>query len=982
MPYQTTRLHKITVNTNYLGKNVFSPVAFFGTSTVSKTENFNILVFAYILIESNDCLSLIGLPICLSTLSVDRTPTCHNGLIRGINYQHSDGAMHFYTLDIASPDWQLTQAVNTRSFINQSVLDIVTTILGDYDLKWQVSEALLSSDRLSVALPMRTQSDVSDYDFITGLLADIGVSTLWVSGDSIDNLGTWWLISGLNETELAPLKYSYAQSSVQSGQDNVNTLQMNAKQFGSRTVLVRADGLAADTIYEGQAIDESPFSIEDMTVLLAAPSRVNSDEAAAQLAEQWACANHCQRETYQASGTMRGLMAGSLVGINNLPSIGSLSTHCIAKMTVGIEPDNDSVSYHHQVFIKEWLERTVQHTQRHLTNIDAASIPQYAYDIARDTGIWVSATLLDSSIPYCPYPSHLSLVSSTYQGLTQARTGVSVPPSYNSSVTDDNLQQTITTPAWSGISDHDDGTTPPLRSLQLSSGTTHGWQFAPRLGQSVLLNYWYSDIDSPVISRSLYDGIGMGDTDDKDVTTRDAGLSNRHNVQGGTSPRWHGNGLGHSQINDNDGHSGWLSGISQYGLSSESEVTFSFDDTPSKNGLQWTVNTGSHANAQNPASADTATFAPDEHTLALGVLRHRFGNHQSNDSGQGINVATDHGLQISGESGILLSTFGLRHSQSEHESAWVNDAGQQQLKLGAELSETFKEAKQAHLQSIQSLSSAGQLVDKFKITAQVIHETLNTEVLGAPDVMLVSRDSILASASNTLWTAKTIVRQSGDTQSDVIAGNFALMADSIESLAGVGGQADQSGLHISANTEPVAIQAQGGELQLHSQQSMTIGSESGQVNISSPKRIKLQTSGGASITIDDSGIKLVCPGTIKVQAVKKELVSGAKANYSLPMMPDTIPLFSNKLDVYDLFYQYDFKDIEFQMLRSDGQLIEGVLDEHGRTAPVISDKEEEVEVLVGFKDADWGIEFEPEEDSDYIGASSSKNISDLGDHDE
>ncbi|WP_197409083.1 hypothetical protein, partial [Psychrobacter sp. ENNN9_III] len=79
--------------------------------------------------------------------------------------------------------------------------------------------------------------------------------------------------------------------------------------------------------------------------------------------------------------------------------------------------------------------------------------------------------------------------------------------------------------------------------------------------------------------------------------------------------------------------------------------------------------------------------------------------------------------------------------------------------------------------------------------------------------------------------------------------------------------------------------------------------------------------------------------------------------------PETIPLFSNKLDVYDLFYQHNFDDIEFQMLRPDGQLIEGVLDEHGRTAPVISDKEEEVNVLVGFKDVDWGIEFAPDEES-------------------
>ncbi|WP_440454155.1 hypothetical protein [Psychrobacter sp. ASPA161_9] len=52
-----------------------------------------------------------------------------------------------------------------------------------------------------------------------------------------------------------------------------------------------------------------------------------------------------------------------------------------------------------------------------------------------------------------------------------------------------------------------------------------------------MLNHWYGDKDSPVISRSLYDGIGMGDTDDNDITARDAGLSNRHNLQGGSSSR-------------------------------------------------------------------------------------------------------------------------------------------------------------------------------------------------------------------------------------------------------------------------------------------------------------------------------------------------------------------------------------------------------------------------------------------------------------
>ena len=966
MPSKTDCLHNITVHTDNSTINTFYPVAFCGASGINQSDNIDILVFSYNFIESNACLSLINAPICLTTFSADRTASCRTGLIRGIRYQQSDGAMHFYTLEVVSPDWQLAQSIHTRSFINQSTLDIITLILSDYDLNWQISESLLSSDdessaRLSAPLSMRTQSDVSDYEFVTGLLADIGISTLWVSGNSVDELGTWWLVDGLDTGELIPLTYNYAQSSVQSGQDSVHTLQMRSQQLGSDRVMVRADGLAADTIYEGQAVDESPLATDDTTVLIGAPSRVHSEDAATYIAEQWISANHCQRETYQATGALRGLSVGSPVSINNLPSIESLSTHCIAVALIGIEPDNDSVSYHHQVFIKQWLQRTAQYMHCHAMNHSHFSIPDHGFDIARNTGVWVSATLLDAAIPYCPYPSKQSFASSTYLGLTQARTGdtsLLASPSYDSSVTDDNLQQTITTPVYSGISPHDDGTTLPLRSLQLSSGSTHGWQFAPRLGQPVLLSHWYGDIDSPVISRSLYDGIGMGDTDESDITTRDAGLSNRHNLQSGSSPRWHGGGMGHSQICEDDAHSGWITGIAQYGLTISTEVSLSFDDTPNQIGTQWSVNTGSRANAQNPTTTDKATFAPDEHVLELGVLRHRFSNHQSSKSGQGINLATDHGLQITGESGVLLSTFGIRHSQSEHESAWVNDAGQRQLKMGAELSETFQEAKQAHLQSTAAMQTANQSIEAFKTSAQIIDETLNTEVLGAADVMLVSKDSILASASNTLWTAKTIFRQSGSTQSDVVAGNYTLTADRIESLSGIAGQAALSGLHISANTKPVAIQAQGGELQLHSQQSMTIGSESGQVNISSPKRIKLQTSAGASITIDDSGIKLVCPGVIKVQAVKKGLVAGANITPTLPSLGGSEVKSYLTYVAKDMFGE-PIANTEYLLFMEDGTVKSGKTDAQGRTEQVITDTPEEVGIhIVGDEHKGFTLSFE------------------------
>ncbi|WP_367110621.1 contractile injection system protein, VgrG/Pvc8 family [uncultured Psychrobacter sp.] len=971
MSSQHARLHQLYVKSDILPFDSLYPVAFSLASAINQLALGNILIYSHTFLDANACLSLIGSPLCLTTLSADRTPTYRTGLINTVNYQYSDGATHFYSLEIVTPDWLLTQSIHTRSFVNQSTLDIITAILSDYDFDWQISETLLSADsihthtssRLTAPLTMRSQSDISDYDFIMGLLSDIGISTLWINGDSIDNLGHWLLLSGLDDSELAPVDYRYATSSVQSGSDTVDELQMSAKKRGTATVRVRADGLAADTIYEGRAYDDSPLALDNTAVLLGAPSRVDSDEAATRLAEQWVAANHCNREYYLATGPMRGLSIGSPVHINNLPTINSLSTYCSALTLIGIEPDSDSVSYHHQVFIADWLKRTTkQAKQKSLITQQADStvhrvspdLPPYGLKIAQDTGVWVKAVLLESTIAYAPYPSRQSFVSSTYTGVTQARTGdqtTSATPSYASQVTDDGLQRTITTPVSAGISSHDDGTTPPLRALQLSSGATHGWQFAPRLGQAVLLNHWYGDKDSPVISRSLYDGIGMGDTDDNDITTRDAGLSNRHNLQNGSSPRWHGGGLSHSQIKDDDSHSGWISGIAQYGLTSDSEVTLLFDDTPNQIGTQWSLNTKSRANAQNPTSTGKATFAPDEHVLELGILRHRFSNHQSTTSGQGINLATDHGLQAIADSGVLLSTFGIRHTQSEHESAWVNDAGQRQLKLGAELTETLMEAKQAHLQSTQEISSANDSIKAFETAAQVIDDTLNTEVLGAPDVSIVSKDSILASSNNTLTTAKTLIRQSGATQSDVVAGSYTLTADRIESLSGIAGQAGSdkggSGLHISANTKPLAIQAQGGELQLHSQQGMTIGSESGQVNISSPKRIKFQTSSGASLTIDESGIKLVCPGEIKVLAVKKSLVMGSKVNAPMIALP-TSGLFSKAFDLKKLIPQ-DLIDqgISYKLInKTRGTEIEGKLDEEGQTLRVFGDEPEKVELEI------------------------------------
>ena len=117
--------------------------------------------------------------------------------------------------------------------------------------------------------------------------------------------------------------------------------------------------------------------------------------------------------------------------------------------------------------------------------------------------------------------------------------------------------------------------------------------------------------------------------------------------------------------------------------------------------------------------------------------------------------------------------------------------------------------------------------------------------------------------------------------------------------------------------------------------------------MSSSKRIKLQTSAGASTTIDDSGIKLVCPETIKIKAVKKGLVAGGKINLPLVALL-TFGLFSKAFDLKKLLPP-DLTDqgISYRVINhTNGTEIKGKLDEDGQTLRVFGDKSEKVELEI------------------------------------
>ena len=68
--------------------------------------------------------------------------------------------------------------------------------------------------------------------------------------------------------------------------------------------------------------------------------------------------------------------------------------------------------------------------------------------------------------------------------------------------------------------------------------------------------------------------------------------------------------------------------------------------------------------------------------------------------------------------------------------------------------------------------------------------------------------------------------------------------------------------------------------------------------------------------------------------------------------------FSNRLDVYDVYWRREFESVEYVARRANGDILaQGTLDEDGRTARLSTDESETVQVLVGTQGA-WLVEAE------------------------
>ena len=325
--------------------------------------------------------------------------------------------------------------------------------------------------------------------------------------------------------------------------------------------------------------------------------------------------------------------------------------------------------------------------------------------------------------------------------------------------------------------------------------------------------------------------------------------------------------------------------------------------------------------------------------LNLGNLSHPKDKETSDGRGEGFELRTDQWGALRAGQGLLLSTYKQDQASGTHLDA---KEAKQQLESSLNNSKALSEvAKNQQTDPLEVLEELKQFLDQIekgeKNKADAFKQALM--ILAAPNsIALTSNEDIHISAD------KQISHSAGEsinlsTQKSLIA-----HASSKISLF-----AAQEGARLFAGKGKVEIQAQGDGADLIARKGVQIISTEDTIEFKSPKEITL-TAGGSQLKINGSGVFVTTGAKFEVKAGQHKFVGGANVSakmVGLPLMKD-IQAFSNKLDVYEIFQNLDFKDMKYSLVNKKAKTyLEGTLDEHGRT-----------QRFNGLEEADYDVYFE------------------------
>jgi len=853
--------------------------------------------------------ALLGQPATLELALADGTRERFSGEICDAAMLGSDGGLARYRIRISPWIWRLAHVRNCRVWQDKRVIDIVDAVFADYRpaARWRWSDETASF--MADALPRSycCQYRESDLDFVLRLLAEEGLCWRVEEGDEGHGLV---LFADSSQPGAVPEDASSASdggiryhgvSSVEQ-RDSVQSLHARQRLHASLMTVLSSDYKARRSVSAN-----SPSHVRYNKL----PELESYD-----VPGQYAYANSAQARRYvdlqmqgkEARGqlwsgrsTVRTLRAGTRMDVTGAPlrQLGAAGAFTVLQVSsVGINnlppPARDALA---ELFgpLPELLEQALR-----VVPMDfGLAIAQ-----ARRTGYANCFEAIPAAAPWRPElpgsdgRTHAKPTARGAQSAIVVGMGGSDSAQGADELCCDRLGRVRIRFHW-----QDGGSaTCWVRVVQRSVG----FQFLPRIGQEVLVQFLENDIDRPVIVGALYNGQGEGGVVPTPGGARvaqgkvspfekanDHARSGQGNLAGGNSPVWHG------ASPESEGH---RNGAAQWGIRSKEfggpgYSQLLFDDTDGQGRVQLRC---SHAATE----------------LNLGHLIHSADNYRGSFRGLGAELRTDAFGAVRAGGGLLISSYGINHGTAVRDTASENAGGVGLVEQAVKMAEVFHRAATNH-ETVGLAAHAGttkacsSVLDQNLAPLNAILAALSENVdvrrldtaegapagagmsqLAVPMVAIAAKNGVGVDAGQSLQITsdETVSMIAGQDMQSISGGHICIHSGQVIGVLGGTVEADavSAGLQLVAAQDAIDIQGQADELKIQARDEVSLISTNAHIDWAAAKSINLSIAGGASIVIDGGNINVLCPGKIVIQAGKKSLSGASKLDYPLPTLPASI----------------------------------------------------------------------------------------------
>ncbi|HAM6912347.1 TPA: type VI secretion system Vgr family protein [Escherichia coli] len=279
--------------------------------------------------------------------------------------------------------------------------------------------------------------------------------------------------------------------------------------------------------------------------------------------------------------------------------------------------------------------------------------------------------------------------------------------------------------------------------------------------------------------------------------------------------------------------------------------------------------------------------------------------------GEGAELRTDDWISIRGGKGIFISADMQPQAQGKMLDM---DEAIRQLEQALSLARSMAKAATA------ANATQGDISCQQRLNASLTDLTAPGMLLHAPDGigMVSARALRIASGSESVGI------MSGD-NTDITAGqSFTVVAEGAVSLL-----SRNQGMQLLAAKGRVNIQAQSDDLSMSSQQNLDIQSSEGKVTVSANQELILAC-GGAYIKLSDGNIELGCPGQILLKSTNMQKMGPTSLDIASVEMPRGFGggfILTDEAGVPQ-------PSTPYRLTTAEGDILQGITDENGKTAPV------------------------------------------------